>query len=255
MNALELLNNIFETNTVADENGNSFPLNSNLDQEEGQFLQKIIKEHEPVKTIEVGCAYGISSLYICSALQAKKEHQHTIIDPFQSSDWRNIGRNHLKIAGIENFEIIEVPSELALPKLLSEKKKFDFGFIDGWHTFDHTLIDFFYLNRMINVGGVIVIDDVGLPSVNKFMRYILNYPAYKVIGNVAIDVSKKRKLFNTLISTPFKLLAKLFPKKVQTELFGSKILHSDDQLKIKSSMLAIKKIKEDERPWDWYKDF
>ncbi|MTI29215.1 class I SAM-dependent methyltransferase, partial [Xanthovirga aplysinae] len=117
-------------------------------------------------------------------LENKKNVSHTIIDPYQTSDWKNIGITNLRKANIDFFELIEKPSEIALPQLLNEKRKYDFALIDGWHTFDHTLIDFFYLNRLINTGGIIVIDDVGLPSINKLMRYILNYPAYELIGNV-----------------------------------------------------------------------
>ena len=39
-----------------------------------------------------------------------------IIDPFQSTDWHNIGITNLKRAGFDFFELIEKPSEnLAYP--------------------------------------------------------------------------------------------------------------------------------------------
>ena len=36
------------------------------------------------QTLEVGYAYGLSSLHICSAIQGRKNAHHTIIDPFQA---------------------------------------------------------------------------------------------------------------------------------------------------------------------------
>jgi predicted O-methyltransferase YrrM len=255
MNAIEILEDIFRTETVIDEKGNSYRLNSNLDKEEGNFITKIIRENKPVKTIEVGCAYGISSLYICSAIHGTNDCHHTIIDPFQSTDWKNIGKLNLERAGINYFDIIEEPSEIALPKLLSAGKKYDFGFIDGWHTFDHTLVDFFYLNRLIKVGGIIAIDDVGYPGINKVVRYIMKYPCFELIGNVNIRISKNRELFNLLVKPPFKLISKLLPARFNYELFSSNIIESDMKLRLNSSMVALKKIKEDERPWSWYKNF
>lgn len=255
MNANDLLKNIFEKQKVTDELGHEYELNSNLDETEGAFLQKIIRENKPKRTIEVGCAYGISSLYICSELQKETDVSHTIVDPFQSTDWKNIGINNLKKAGIDFFKLIEQPSEIALPKLLDENMKYDFAFIDGWHTFDHTLIDFFYLNRLTEIGGVIVIDDVGLPSVSKFMRYVLNYPAYEMIGNVDIDVSGKRKFFDSVFKSPFKLISKIFSTKIKNEIFASKLIKSDKKLKLQSSMVALRKVREDDRPWNWFKEF
>jgi predicted O-methyltransferase YrrM len=255
MGAIELLDEIFNNRTVYDLEGNSYDLGSNVDIEEGEFLRRIIKENNSTDTIEIGCAYGISSLNICAALTGNKDSSHTIIDPFQSTRWKNIGKSHLDKAGIDFYEVIEKPSEIALPHLLSSGKKYDFGFIDGWHTFDHTLIDFFYLNRLVKVGGVIVIDDVNWRSINKCLRYILNYPSYEIIGNVDLNISSKRKYFDLLIRAPFRILASLLPQKVSNELFASKVIKSDKSLKLESSMIAVKKISDDERPWHWYKEF
>ena len=79
-------------------------------------------------------------------------------------------------SNFRNFTFHERKSEYILPKLAEEGNKFDFAFIDGWHTFDHTLIDFFYLNRMLDIGGILVIDDVGMPAINKLSRFIHTYP-------------------------------------------------------------------------------
>ncbi len=163
--------------------------------------------------------------------------------------------SNLKRVGIDFHELIEVPSEIALPKLLSENKTYDFAFIDGWHTFDHTLIDFFYLNRMLKIGGIIVIDDVSYPSVSKLMRYLMRYPGYKMVGNIQIETSTKKKLFELVIRKPFSLFSKLFPKRIQQELFSGKVIASDSTLGLNASMIAFKKIKEDERPWYWFEDF
>jgi predicted O-methyltransferase YrrM len=255
MNAEELLNQIFTSKKVSDKNGNEYPSNSGVSKEEGEFIKNIIHKYNAVKTIEVGCAHGLSSLYICSSIKDNPGCSHTIIDPSQSNDWKGIGISNLEKVGYNFFKLIEKPSEIALPELLSSGEKFDLGFIDGWHTFDHTLIDFFYLNRLINIGGIIIIDDIRYPSISKLMRYIINYPCYEMIGHVGIEKSKKRKLYDLIDILPFRIFSKLFPRKLRYKYFSSKIINSDKELNLQSSMVAFRKISDDERSFRWFKEF
>lgn len=255
MTAAELLKDIFEKKLVYDDVGNKYNLDSNIDEMEGHFLTTLIQKYKPQNTIEIGCAHGISSLFICSELEKIKNPHHTIIDAWQSTYFKNVGVTNLKKADINFFELIEGLSEIVLPRLLSEGKKYDLCFIDGNHTFDHTLIDFFYLNRMIDVGGIIVLDDVGIPGVNKLVRYLLKYPSYKQIGNVPYKVSTQRGIFEIVIKSPFRLFSKLLPDNIKYEIFSSSVIASDKKLKLNSSMIALQKTKTDNRNWNWFEDF
>lgn len=86
-----------------------------------------------------------SALHICNAVDRREGAIHTIIDPFQHTQWRGIGVNNLVKAGFHNWELIEKRSEHALPELdASNTAKYDLILIDGWHTFDHTIVDAFY---------------------------------------------------------------------------------------------------------------
>ena len=164
---------------------------TSISTQDGEFLWHLIRDNGYRKTIEIGCALGISSLYICDAVSKFSNPSHTIIDPKQETGWSNIGIRNLRARSISHFSFSKEPSELALPKLLERNETFDFGFIDGWHTFDHALLDFFYLNRLIGIGGLIVFDDANWPSISRLLRYIIRYPAYKVTSprSEAIKVS------------------------------------------------------------------
>src|SRR5687768_10624915 len=108
-----ILDKIHSTNRVQDVYGKEYVLNSNIDKEEGKFLENLILENGFKNSIEIGCAYGISSLYICGALQ-NSNSLHTIIDPFQAIEWNNIGVDQLRKAGVINFRLIEKCSEISL---------------------------------------------------------------------------------------------------------------------------------------------
>ena len=150
-------------------------VSSNIKMEEGNFISDTIQNNNFTKCLEVGMACGISALYI---LQNENVFL-TSIDPFQSTQWKNTGVELIKSCNFSNRHIlIEKKSYEALPSLLGNF--YDFIFIDGFHTFDYTLIDFFYSDLILNKNGIIIIDDALHEGVKKCILYIeTNYSHYK----------------------------------------------------------------------------
>ncbi len=64
----------------------------------------------------------------------------------------------------------------------SRAKKFDFAYVDSTKQFDWILVDFFYLDKILDVNGVIVFDDVTWPGIRKVLRLVSQFPSYKVYG-------------------------------------------------------------------------
>jgi predicted O-methyltransferase YrrM len=236
-----------------DANGNWVDLTSAIDHEEAMFLSQLVKDFNPQKTLEIGCAEGISSLAICESLGSNAHH--TILDPFQSTQWKSSGINNLKAEGFKNFTLIEERSELALPQFLKEGKTFDFVFVDGWHTLDHVMVEFFYINRLLPVGGVVAFDDIALTGLNKLMRYISNYPNYKCVGSVGeTEASSKRKMLNS-IKKLFNGVFFFLPANIKKELLNDTVVRSDEKLQLNASVIAFQKTAEDDRGWAWYEMF
>lgn len=203
-----VLSAILRDGTVEDANGRRVPLQWNISAEEGRFLQELIRAKRPSKSIEIGCAYGISSLFICEALREVGAKSHTIIDPYQlttvtedsSSDgYEGIGLLNLRRAGFEDLiTFYPEPSYRCLPRLEARQETFDFAFVDGMHTFDYGFTDFFYIDKMLPVGGVIVFDDLYYPSIRKVCRYILTNLPYEAIGP---DAKRAPTLRRKLVTT------------------------------------------------------
>ena len=103
--------------------------------------------------------------------------------------------------------------------LLREGATFQFALIDGWHTFDQTLLDFYYLNRLLEEAGVILVDDLGLPAVNKAIRYVLNYPTYVVAG-VTPAPSLRKSGAKHFIDCTLRTLARLLPGPYAARVFN-----------------------------------
>jgi predicted O-methyltransferase YrrM len=217
-------------------------LSSGVSPEEGEFLQSIVEEIKPEITLETGFAYGISALFICEALQKVKGKKHIVIDPSPFWSYEGIGFRNIKKAKYKNtIKFINAPSETALPDLIKQGIRIDFAFIDGWHTFDHALLDFFYINKMLNVDGVVAFDDAQMPSINKLCRYISRYPCYKIYGSWPA-----KQNFGIL-----KVVSKTFVDLVQGQI---ELLKQDLSI-LGRRCIAFRKISTDQRKYYWYSEF
>jgi predicted O-methyltransferase YrrM len=251
-----VLERIIETRQVSD-GTQSLPLSHPdfpslpvaIDRAEGRLLQRIIADIKPRTSLEIGCAYGVSTLYICEALAALPHlARHIVLDPFQTAQWRRIGVKNVFDAGFGTLlDFREQRSEFALPQLVQERVTIEFALIDGWHTFDQVMVEFFYLSRMLRVGGVIVFDDADRRSVNRVIRHALTYPAYRVYGTEKVESTRRSALGRlrlALASVP-----------AMSPLIRPDVLHRDWDLGIFGSCVALQKIGGDHRSSGWDCEF
>ncbi len=248
------LDSMLSSGSMITRDGSKFPLHSTIDRARVELLQRNILGAKATRVIEVGCAMGMSSVAIQDALHQSgaKSFRHTIIDPGQFTDWQGFGVQNLRQAGFDQYELITRGSEYVLPELAASGAKFDLGLIDGWHTFDHTLIDFFYINRMLSPGGLIAIDDVHLTGINQVVRFVTNYPCY-----VPHDFSAPRTpTWQRRLLNGFRRVARTVVgvggKRLREEILSSECSRPDVDLLLHGSMIVLRKIDEDNRPWNWH---
>ena len=184
-----LLQEIYKTQKVHDEAGHSIELTNQIAADYAEALYRTVLARKPAVALEVGMAYGISSLAISRALRdAGGSGKLISLDPVQSSDYKRIGRLNVERAGSGEFhELVEAPDFLGLPMLLQRGQKIDFAYIDGWHTFDYALLDFFYVDKLLNPGGVVAFNDCGYRAVHKVLSFVRTHRHYR-----EIDVGLKR---------------------------------------------------------------
>jgi hypothetical protein len=213
-------------------------------------------------SLEVGCAYGVSSLFICEALRDVGARQHIIVDPYQlgsnhvgpDSGFEGIGLLNLKRAGYD--DLVTFYGELSyrcLPKLEAEGTRVDFAFIDGMHTLDYVLVDFFYVDKMLPVGGVIAFDDLGYPSIRKALRFILTNLPYSAVGPAPDPAQAGQRLLGAASSRLGRARNVLKPE----------VRRPDASLGLPSRFVAIRKERADvlgdgsagTRRWDFHAEF
>lgn len=250
MGVSAIIDEIYRSQAVRDPHGNEYKLSAEVDSVEGDYLYRLISSDESItRTLEVGCAYGLSSLHICEALRNRNNVSHIIIDPNQMDLWHGVGIAYLERAGIDFHRLIQEPSELALPNLLrTQPAGFDLVFIDGWHTFDQTMLDLFYANRLVRVGGYIVVDDCNWESVSAAASYYNNYPAFEQVKFPAMAAHSWRQQVAKYITTVFR------PRLARMVLPASIYSHIYRRMSF-PSMVTFKKVSEDTRSWTWFMGF
>ncbi|HER23663.1 MAG TPA: class I SAM-dependent methyltransferase [Candidatus Atribacteria bacterium] len=259
-----VLEEIMRSGYTESPNGERVKVYGAVSLEEGLFLQGIIRDIKPVVCVDIGLGLGVSSLFICDALAKTLNACLITIDPKQFSTEKGIGYcngthrkgiglNSLRKAGYkEMIKFYEAPSHLVLPKLEDQCARIDFAFIDGWHTFDYTLLDFFYVDRILRVGGVVAIHDTNRPAIRKVCRFIVTNRSYSVF-----PLQKKKQNLNLSITRRvIGRIAQLLPKRIR-HLFEPEFIEPDESLGLvpHGSVMAFKKEAEYLSKSDYYHEF
>lgn len=144
-----------------------------IGQEQGEIIAQIHGSLRPELSVEVGLAYGFSTLYILDSMQRGKYGRHIAIDPGADYFWHGIGLRAVEETGLsDRFQWIKASSHEAIPQLLANGKRAQFVYIDGAHLFDYALVDFFLADKILDVGGLILLDDLWLPAIERVAAFV-----------------------------------------------------------------------------------
>ena len=205
--------------------GDELPLHSHLPLEECLAVQGWIAIAAPHVTLEVGMGYGISSIFIAEAL-ADRDAAYHIVDPHQRTTWRGAGIRSLERAGFGGRYLLhEEPSEVVLPRMFAAAGRLDFALLDGWHSFDQIMMEVYFVNRMMEVGGVIVLDDLHLGAVGKALAFLSTLECFERIGPCREVAASRKVRVRRMVGAP--------------------------ELRV----AAFRKTAIDDRRWDWHRDF
>lgn len=145
-------------------------------------LYELVAETRSAEVLEVGMGSGTSSVVMLSALSATGGRL-TSIDPFQTSNFSGAGQEMIRSMGhAHRHRLIEKPDYLALPELLAAGEQFDVVLIDGYHSFDYTLLDIFCADLLLRPEGVLAVHDSSWPAVLKALRFLEAQKDYRALS-------------------------------------------------------------------------
>lgn len=115
------------------------------------------------RTLEVGC--GVSTVVFAAA-----GARHLAISP-EPAEMGHI-RQYCEQIGVvtDDVDYVAGLSHDVLPTLAGQ---FDLVLVDGAHAFPFPVVDFHYVSRLLRPGGVLVLDDVPIPSVAIVYRFLM----------------------------------------------------------------------------------
>jgi predicted O-methyltransferase YrrM len=163
--------------------------------EQGAQLFRLVRDRGVVTAFEVGFAYGFSTIWILAGLSGRAGSSHTAIDPFERSTWKGVGlAQAARLTADAAFEHVEDYAIHALSRMIKQGDKAQFAFIDGYHRFDDTLVEFYLADQVIEPGGVIAFDDLWMPSVRAVVDFVETNRAYQRLANPAGNMAVLEKL-------------------------------------------------------------
>jgi predicted O-methyltransferase YrrM len=169
-----VLERLYREGEVVHRSGKRKPINPpGIGPEKGEYLFRLVRDLRPARTLEVGFAYGLSTLFIAEALRRNGTGHHVVIDPKERTRFDGLGLRHVEEAGLLPWiTFYEEPAELCLPRLVGENVRLDLAFDDSDHLFDHVIAEVLFLARLLREGGVLVLDDTNLPGVGRACDFV-----------------------------------------------------------------------------------
>lgn len=184
---------------------------------QGDLIHALITHRGLREGLEVGFGTGSTALYALAAFDAAGGGALTSID-FSPSNFNDLGRRN--IAGFErrsDHALVEENSNTALPRLFAEGRRFDYVFLDGWKTFDHLVMETYFVARMLRTGGVLVLDDSYMDSVDRLTRLLTRYYGFKEVDYAGLGQTGRLRLWLALIHRTLRRPYRAFVKAVDID--------------------------------------
>jgi Methyltransferase domain len=97
----------------------------------------------------------------------------------------------------ERVRFVPLKSQSVLPSLDLRGQKLDFVLIDGSHAFPDPMIDYYFANRYLKVGGLLAVDDLNISSVGVLHKFLITEPAYELIEINGLKTGLYRRVGET----------------------------------------------------------
>lgn len=155
--------------------------NTSLDIVQGKILWTLARRLRPARIVETGFGRGGSAAFLLAA-SVPWGATVTSIDPAYRHWAGDDGKRYLAALDLDDRHmLVEEPSEFVLADMArANETSLQFSYVDGSHHFDGTLIDFMFLDKMTDIGGVIAIDDAHAPAVRTLASYIAHNLPYEL---------------------------------------------------------------------------
>jgi glycosyltransferase involved in cell wall biosynthesis/predicted O-methyltransferase YrrM len=151
--------------------GRRYPIAHSTSPEICRRYADLIVQENIEHVLEIGTLFGFSTLFLAGAVARTGGEIDTIDIRFPKRTWSDgqeiediheVAERLVAEAGLgDRVTFHEGDSNGVLARLIEAGRKYGFALIDGSHRFEVALLDFIGVDRMLDVGGYLAMDDVG----------------------------------------------------------------------------------------------
>jgi predicted O-methyltransferase YrrM len=193
--------------------GKSYPISHSTSPDICRRYASLIVGQDVKRALEVGTLFGFSTLFLADALAKTDGTLDTIDIRYEKRTWsdgqeiENIHEVAERLAGeaglSDRITFHAGDSNGVLSQMVQTGNKYDFALIDGSHKFEVALLDFIGVDRMLEVGGHMAMDDIGANvsskeglsgGPNRVLSCVLATNRYEIdLWSANVAVCRKRR--------------------------------------------------------------
>jgi hypothetical protein len=171
-----VLSSMYDRRPQLGTGGRFYPIDefTQISPQKGMWIYRLVRDTKPENTLEIGLAFGFSTVYFLAAIESNGKGHHFALDPYQDCLWNGVGLTREKVLNVKpgTFSFSYEGSIQGLARFAREQRRFGVIFIDGNHRFDDVLIDFSLSSFLCEPGGHIILDDLQMPSIQRVVSFI-----------------------------------------------------------------------------------
>lgn len=154
-------------------------------------------------------------------------------------------------AAADNIEYITAKSAEVLPELIFQGQQVEMALIAGWRTFDYAFADFFYIDKLLSNGGILIIDNADKPSTRKLCHFIVSNLPYQFVSN--LEQKDRRPLIEQIVTRHLHRLP--FVSSKVRQLIRPEVLDTQYAERLDSPILTLQKSGSDQRSARYHEAF
>lgn len=170
---------------------------------EAAHITSIIAAEKPRDILELGFKHGVSTCYMAGALQEAGGGHITSIDLTSAGNLEPNADQLLKRLGLKDFATLyyeETSYTWRLLEMLERQPRpsFDLCYLDGAHNWDTDGLAFFLVDKLLNGGGLLILDDMNWSYAKS--PTLQDEPWVKAMPRVQYEMPQVRKVYDLLVS-------------------------------------------------------
>ncbi len=143
-----------------------------------EALYATVLAQRPTSCVLIGLGFGAAALAMLTALDEIRAGELVSIDSDQMGGCATALEMIDRAGFADRHRFIREESQLALPRMVATGESAKLVYIDGMHTFDYVLLDAWYSDRLLPIGGILGFNDTFRVAVDRVMRWLLSHRGY-----------------------------------------------------------------------------